>query len=102
MPIARRASRRVPRLATCHPSASAFHCSAVAKSQALPSRTVAIGVPSMAHMTFGASVAIGRSRVSAGRGRARWGESRPPSRISRSTRFHATRSPSRTRSRAQT
>jgi len=38
-------------------------------------RTVATCVPSMAHITFGASVMIFRSWSSAGRGRARCGAS---------------------------
>ena len=102
MPMACSASRRVPRLLTCQPSASAFQCSTVAKSQTLLLRTVATCVPSMAHITFGASVMIFRSWSSAGRGRARCGDRRAFSRISRSTRLRAMRSPSRTRSRAQT
>jgi hypothetical protein len=102
MPTACSAAWRVPRLLTCQPRASAFQCSAAAKNQTLPSRTVATWVASVAHIRFGASVTMLRSCVSAGWRCERCGDSRAFSRISRSTRLRATRMPSSTRRRAQT
>ena len=71
-------------------------------SQTLPSWTVMIWVASVAHIMFGASVMIFRSCGVVSRGRERCGDSRPFSRISRSTRLRATRMPSITRSLAHT
>jgi hypothetical protein len=102
MPTAWMASKRVPRSATCQPSGSAFQCSATPNSQTLPSWTVVTWVASVAHITFGASVVMCLSCDVSGRGRARCGESRVCSRISRSTRLRETRMPSMARSRAQT
>jgi hypothetical protein len=92
-PVAWSAARRVPRFATCQPRASAPLGSTVAKRRTLSSRTVVIRVPSVAHITFGASVTIVRSCSEAGCSRARCGDSRAFSRISRSTRLRATRAP---------
>jgi len=71
-------------------------------SQTLPSCTVAIWVASVAHITFGALVMIRRSCGASVRVRARCGDNRACSRITRSTRLRATRMQSITRSRAQT
>jgi len=96
------ASKRVPRLATCHPTSSAFQCSMTPNSQTLPSCTVVIWVASVAHITLGAVVMIFRSCGASVRVRARCGDSRLCSPITRSTRLRATRMPLITRSRAQT
>ena len=57
---------------------------------------------SVPHIRFGASVMMRPSWAASWRGRWRCGDSRPFSRINRSTRLRATRMPSSTRSRAQT
>jgi len=93
------ASKRVARSATCQPTSSAFPCSMTPNSQTLPSCTVAIWVASVARITFGALVIICRSCGASLRVRARCGDNRAFSRI---TRLRATRMPSITRSRAQT
>ena len=102
MPTAWVASKRVPRLATCQPSSSAFQCSAAPNSHTLPAWAVVTWVASVAHITFGASVVMCLSCDVSGRGWARCGESRVCSRISRSTRLRETRTPSIARSRAHT
>jgi hypothetical protein len=76
---------RVPRLLTGHPGAAASLGATVAKSQTLPSRSVAICVPSGACIPFGAAVTMVRSCAAVGRGRARWGESRARQKDDRGT-----------------
>ena len=92
----------IPILATCHPIASAFQWSTTANSQTLPSSTVGICVASVPHIRFGAVVIMRPSWASPCRARWRCGDSRPFSRINRSTRLRATRMPSSMRSRAHT
>jgi len=82
---------------TWKPRHSAFQGSTTAKAQTHPSLTVKTFVPSVPHITFGASVMIGPSCSFGGAFGTRYGESSWFSRMTRRTRLRETRTPRTTR-----